>query len=305
MAQMLKGLHSKNYSPGFADVWNYFSRSLRINRIYMILALLGLILAVVLVAFNKALVGWTCIISLLLFFNRLFRIHKELNSLISYPESCIQSFDRTKLVGDEGEIHFIEVIQKVIEDDGFKILNNLYLPDNRDDLNQVDSVIIGPSGNIYAIEVKKWPGLISGKIEDNEWLTPNGFQESPYKQNERQIETIKKELYTGLDLKIEIYNLIINVGEDSYFNVCKYDKIDKNIYDDPQKLLEWIIQNEQHFIPNLAKQRKIINKLWNIHYCSLHEFETRLNERILKKFDVFENFVNNPYCEFEGCPEIN
>lgn len=132
-------------------------------------------------------------------------------------------------------------------------------------------------------------GLISGQIKDKNWYTDTKPRRriSPYKQNERHLNSLKNEMETILGGTIPAYNLIINMNEDSYLNVCKFDKETNNLYQTVEELLFWILNNESASTPILYSQDQIIEVICKIHYDTLFRWEKRINSKLFTKYHQF------------------
>ncbi len=293
MAQIIKEKQNNNESPLFREIKKTF-RLVKIRLLNYVRILFLIFIPII----PPCILGFVPhvhpnIIKIILFsfiftFKSLHDSIEEIIGLCSYQEYYDRSLNKDwKEKGDEGEYSFIKTTLKFLEDNDYKILNNIYLPSYTEYPLQIDSIIIGPSNNIYIVEIKNWYGLISGQIEEKTWFTKNGHLNSPYMQNKRHINTLKQELSKDLHLKLNLYNLVVNMDKNSYINICKYDKYNENIYDRPEELLNWILDNEMKSMKApTSDQEKIIDHIIKIHYETLIQYEFKINEDLFKKYGL-------------------
>lgn len=302
VAQIVKLAHANNETPGFLRIRRRFAEIKQNLIALMLFEGVAIILAIVVIAYKNYLtLGLT---SLMVLFFLLFSQNYDINeiqrfsSYIDYARKKDNTWkERTE--DTEGEKIFTQSLQQMLTNDNFIVLNDIYLPGDTEFLQHVDTIIIGPSANIYLVEVKNWHGLVSGNIEDAEWFADTSYRPSPYYQNNRNIKTLRETLANVIHEDTQIYNLVVNVPRDAYLNICDCEKSRHHVYSKAYDLFYWINTNERAYTNlqpvHLARQQVLVEALWHLHYNSLHEFELKINQRLLKKYKFYDGFAETPY----------
>lgn len=107
--------------------------------------------------------------------------------------------------GEEGEDEVAEELRYI--DKKFIVLRNINLTRKNNKPVQIDFLCVSDKG-IFVIEVKNWLGEISGKYDDEIWISNiydiENEQKNPVKQNEWHIEILKR----FIKQKINFYSII-------------------------------------------------------------------------------------------------
>ena len=300
MAEIVKGKNNKNVSPLFLSLEqkiNKYKRfaviiSLIVFTNYMILTPI-LVLGFQQVDIRATVLLIVIILSLLL---KITDNHLEnFNSLQSYQEYFEKSQNKNwKAKGDRGEYSFTEVALKELKDDNYKIINNIYIPGSHKHPQQVDTIIISPSSNIYVIEIKNWYGLISGQIKDEKWYTKNGYLQNPYLQNKKHVNNLKQQLSYDSP-QLNIYNLVINMDPNSYLNICKEYKSNTDIFDNSKELINWIKETEKSASQIITDiQQDIISKILNLHFKTLEAHDLKVNKELIERYNILRKYQLDP-----------
>lgn len=302
MAQIVKLTHTHNETPGFMRIRKRFVEIKQNLIALMLFEGIALVLAIVVIAYKNYLtLGMT---SLFILFFLLFSQNYDINEigrLTSYTGyACKKDNSLQEREGDtEGEKIFTQSLQQMLTNDNFIILNDIFLPGDTEFLQHVDTIIIGPGANLYLVEVKNWHGLVSGNILDAEWFADTSYRPSPYYQNNRNIKILREKLAHVIHEDTQIHNLVVNVAKDAYLNICDCEKSQHHIYGKAYDLFYWINTNERPYSNpqplHLVRQHALLEALWQMHYTSLHEFELKVNRRLLKKYKFYDGFAETPY----------
>ncbi|MCK8825400.1 nuclease-related domain-containing protein [Fuchsiella alkaliacetigena] len=295
MAEIIKDREEDNVSRSFLN-FNQEIKQQELKKKKIISLIAALIIVACLIGYYLQYgfyYGYFLYAGVVSFLVLIYFLRKPIVELDSYQDYA-RSDNNQKHVrrGDRGEDEFTEALRNILKDSQFKVLNNLYFSGEGEYLRQIDSLLIGKK-NVYVIEVKKWRGLIVGKIGDQEWKVYNGSYESsrrnPYQQNRMHVQDVRSVIGHLLPEESQIYNVVINMERDAIFNVR--DKYGKKIYDNWYDLLYWIDWLEgQDSFPLIGLQDKLKSCLLNNHFRTLHNFELWLNKDKLRKFELYEEY---------------
>ena len=247
MAEIIKEKHKVNETSQFKRFREYFRKQRDKYKQYIVIEyILSVFLVFYIVNYlhlenpSNNIIFYLSIFSLVLIFalmvQQQFNI-EETRKLKSYEEYLKLKNEETKNMGDEGEWAFIDSLKETIEEDDYSVLNNICLPGEKDYLPQIDSIIIGLSGNLYVVEIKNWSGLTIGSISDKNWYSEYSqeYRNNPYQQNEMHKNKLLN-ILPPIAKDKKIYNLVINMAHNSLFNICKFEKAKYHIYNYPDKL---------------------------------------------------------------------
>lgn len=130
---------------------------------------------------------------------------------------------RTDRIGKNGEKKVAKALRSIARKNGYKVINDLYLP-LYDKTTQIDHVVIGSFG-ILAIETKALNGAVYGTEKEKEWTHIIGEKRhklyNPLSQNKAHVDCIQHILRKENIYKVNVDSLVVFSGKDIQLSIPK------------------------------------------------------------------------------------